>query len=132
MVVSHICFRRNVHDDEFVHHVGVFEGKLHGRFPAHRMPHDGGPVDPVFLHEISEVIGHARIIMHGIVRRASVVPLVEDENGMFVGQLFGDGLPIVQSAEKAVKDDKRRALPECFISECQGGNGNYKSMKLGN
>ena len=76
-------------------------------------------MNPVFLHKISEVIGHARIIMDGFMRRAPVVPLVENENGVLVGQLFGDGLPIVQSAEKAVEDDEGRALAKCFISEFQ-------------
>jgi hypothetical protein len=54
-----------------------------------------------------------------VVRGAAVVPLVDDENQVVLGQVFGDGLPIVEGAEEAVQDDHGVPLAVCFEIEVQ-------------
>lgn len=79
-------------------------------------------VHPVGFHEMVQVFGQRGVVVHIGMGRAAVVALVEDEDGMRLRQLPGNGLPVVQRPKQPMKDDNGVALAECFIVEFQCRN----------
>ncbi len=118
-VAAGVGFGGYVDHDELVDHVAVFEGKLHGGFATHGMADEVGFVDPVRLHEMAEVLGEQGKVDIVGVGRAAVVALVDDVYREVVGQLAGDGLPVVEGAEEAVQNNDREALAESLVIELE-------------
>lgn len=69
--------------------------------------------------ELVQVFGQRGVVVHIGMGQEAVVALVEDEDGMRLRQLSGNGLPVVQRPEQPMKDDDGVALAESFIVEFQ-------------
>ena len=52
-----------------------------------------------------------------------MIALIQDENGVVLGQLTGHGLPIVEGAEQAVQYEHRLALPKFFVVQFHAFSG---------
>ena len=90
---------RNIHHNEFVHHVWIRKREFHRHFAAHGMPQDVGFVDPVLLHKIVQIFCHGRVAESIHLRGAPVVAQIDEVYQVMLGPGFGQGLPVVEGAK---------------------------------
>ena len=94
-----ISARGNVGNYQVIDPLRVVMSEHQRRFPAHAVPDDGGAVNALVVHEDQQIVRHAWVIMHGMVRTASVISLIYQVHAMVFGKLLTQGLPIIRCAQ---------------------------------
>jgi len=114
-----ITARRDVHDHEPLHALGLPAREQHGGLPSHAMADESHRTADVRVHPAHHVRLKLVVIHRRIVERASVVPQVGRQDMVPRGQIRAGREPIARRPEHAVQEHERRepGAPEIAVEK---------------